>query len=62
MIDSDAKAFHTDLGDILALLALDVSDTGGDTMIVSSSHIYNEIARIRPDLLQELSKDWAFFQ
>ncbi|KAK3328687.1 hypothetical protein B0T19DRAFT_442576 [Cercophora scortea] len=54
-------SFHTDLGDILALYAMDVSDTGGETMIVSSSQIYNELAQIRPDLLQELAKNWAFF-
>lgn len=54
-------AFHTDVGDILALFALDVSDTGGETMIVSSSQIYNQLAAMRPDLLAELGKDWAFF-
>ncbi|KAK3290241.1 uncharacterized protein B0H64DRAFT_412939 [Chaetomium fimeti] len=54
-------AFHTDVGDILALFALDVSDTGGETMIVSSSQLYNELAATRPDLLAELGKNWVFF-
>jgi len=53
-------AFHTDLGDILTLYARDVSDTGGETMIVSSSQIYNELAAARPDLLQEFAKKWTF--
>jgi hypothetical protein len=54
------QAFHTDLGDILTLYARDVSDTGGETMIVSSSQIYNELAAARPDLLQEFAKKWTF--
>jgi hypothetical protein len=53
-------SFHTDIGDILTLFTMDVPDTGGETMIVSSSKIYNELAETRPDLLQELAKDWAF--
>ncbi|KAI5921280.1 hypothetical protein F4810DRAFT_702450 [Camillea tinctor] len=54
-------AFHTDVGDILALYAMDVSNTGGETMIASSSQIYNELAKTRPDLLQELMKKWVFY-
>lgn len=41
---------------------MDVSNTGGETMIVSSSQIYNNLAEMRPDLLLELGKPWAFFQ
>ncbi|KAI0597496.1 hypothetical protein F4775DRAFT_255975 [Biscogniauxia sp. FL1348] len=54
-------AFHTDVGDILALYAMDVSSNGGETMIASSSQIYNELAATRPDLLQELMKKWVFY-
>ena len=49
---------HTDLGDILALFAKNVSDNGGETMIASSSRIYNELSSTRPDLLQELGENW----
>jgi hypothetical protein len=41
---------------------MNVSNTGGNTMIVSSSQIYNELAETRPDMLQELGKPWAFYQ
>ncbi|KAK4197779.1 hypothetical protein QBC40DRAFT_231271 [Triangularia verruculosa] len=54
-------AFHTDVGDILALHTLGVSDTGGETMITSACQIYNEMAATRPDLIQELAQNWAFF-
>lgn len=40
---------------------MDVSDTGGETMIVSSCHLYNEFARTRPDLLRELGENWVSF-
>ncbi|CAP67932.1 uncharacterized protein PODANS_1_18040 [Podospora anserina S mat+] len=54
-------AFHTDVGDILALHTLGVSDTGGETMIASACQIYNEMAESRHDLIQELAQNWAFF-
>ncbi|KAM5343253.1 hypothetical protein ACJ41O_014219 [Fusarium nematophilum] len=54
-------AFHTDVGDILSLFVIDASSTGGETMIVSSSHLYNELARTRPDLLRELGENWVSF-
>jgi len=58
---NERLAFHTDVGEILALYAMEISGSGGETMIVSSSQIYNELAKQRPDLLQELGKPWAFF-
>ncbi|KAF3046467.1 hypothetical protein E8E12_009804 [Didymella heteroderae] len=39
-----------------------VADTGGQTVVASSSQIYNELARTRPDLLEELKKPWVFYQ
>jgi hypothetical protein len=54
-------AFHTDLGDILSLFTIDVSNDGGETMLASSSQIYNELSELRPDLLHEFRKDYAFF-
>jgi hypothetical protein len=55
-------AFHTDMGDILALYAMDLPEAGGGTMIASSSKIYNELAASRPDLLEELTQKWTFCQ
>ncbi|KAI8952647.1 hypothetical protein F4801DRAFT_199439 [Xylaria longipes] len=53
--------FHTDLGEILTLYTLDISESAGETMIVSSSYLYNELAKTRPDLLHEFNEKWACF-
>jgi len=53
--------FHTDLGEILTLYTLDISESAGETMIVSSSYLYNELAKTQPDLLHEFSRKWACY-
>lgn len=55
---SDKQVFHTDNGDIVSLFALEVSDEGGASRICSSWHIYNLLAKERPDLIETLSQDW----
>lgn len=54
------QAFHTDLGDILTLYTQATSTTGGETMIVSSSQLYNDLSLTRPDLLHQFTKPWTF--
>lgn len=46
--------YHTDSSDIVALLCWRPSKSGGASSIASSTTIYNEIRRRRPDLLQVL--------
>ncbi|MDR0215605.1 MAG: TauD/TfdA family dioxygenase [Comamonas sp.] len=46
--------FHSDNSDIVGLLCLRVSRTGGFSRITSTTSIYNEILKRRPDLLQPL--------
>lgn len=46
--------FHTDGADIIGLLCLHRARTGGESRIVSSGAVYNEILRRRPDLLEVL--------
>jgi hypothetical protein len=46
--------FHTDNCDVVGLLCLRISKTGGLSRIASSTSIYNEMLRRRPDLLEPL--------
>ncbi|EAA33368.2 Clavaminate synthase-like protein [Neurospora crassa] len=56
-----AQPFHTDLCDVLSLYALGVAKYGGESFLASSATIYNEIARLRPDVIHVLARDdWPF--
>ncbi len=46
--------YHTDSCDVVGLFVLRTARSGGMSMIASSVTIHNEIARIRPDLLEVL--------
>lgn len=50
--------FHTDVGDIVALLSLDTPATGGESLVASSWRIYNALATSRPDLIRTLADEW----
>lgn len=47
-------AFHTDTCDVVCLFVLQTARSGGESLIVSSAAIHNEIAASRPDLLAAL--------
>jgi Taurine catabolism dioxygenase TauD, TfdA family len=49
-----ALEYHTDSCDIVGLLCLKTAKAGGESRIVSSTTLYNEILRRRPDLVGEL--------
>lgn len=51
---SARQTFHTDSADCVGLLCLKEAKEGGDSLLVSTVSIYNEIARRRPDLLPYL--------
>jgi hypothetical protein len=51
--------FHTDVGDIVSLFALDEPATGGESLLASGWRVYNELARTRPDLVKILADDWS---
>lgn len=55
---ADKQVFHTDSGDIIALLCLSEAQEGGQSKVSSSWNVYNEIAATRPDLIQTLAEDW----
>ena len=46
--------YHTDSCDIVGLLCLQTAKSGGESFIVSSMTLYNEVLRRRPDLLPAL--------
>lgn len=51
---TERQTFHTDSCDIVALLCLKNARSGGDSALVSSMRIYNEMYHTCPDLLAEL--------
>ena len=50
----ERQTFHTDSCDVVALLCLKTAKSGGLSALVSSTTIFNEMRRHRPDLLQLL--------
>ena len=56
--------FHTDGADIIGLLCLRPSRSGGASRIVSSVTVFNEVLRRRPDLAPVLFRDfyWHYFE
>ncbi|KAG5650327.1 hypothetical protein H0H81_012613 [Sphagnurus paluster] len=56
---TDKQVFHTDLGDIIGLFALEVAVEGGTSRISSTWRAYNELAETRPDLIKTLAEPWV---
>lgn len=56
--------FHTDGADVIGLLCLRSARRGGESRIVSSVTVYNEILRRRPELAATLFRDfyWHYFE
>ncbi|KAF3927226.1 hypothetical protein ABW20_dc0106224 [Dactylellina cionopaga] len=57
---TEGQVYHTDYGDLISLLALEVAAEGGTSRLCSSGRIYNELATTRPDLVKTLSEPWPF--
>lgn len=53
------QVFHTDVGDIVSLFALNSAAEGGTSRLSSSWRAYNELAETRPDLVRTLAEDWV---
>ncbi|WP_421995493.1 TauD/TfdA family dioxygenase [Reyranella sp.] len=56
---NERQTYHTDSCDIVALLCLKTAQSGGLSALVSSTTIYNEMRRRRPDLLALLFQPLA---
>lgn len=50
----ERQTFHTDSADVVGLLCMQNAKLGGDSLLVSSSAIYNEFRRQWPELLAPL--------
>jgi hypothetical protein len=55
---TDKQVFHTDAGDVIALLCLETAARGGESRLSSSWRVYNELASTRPDLVRTLAGEW----
>ncbi|MBV8790508.1 MAG: TauD/TfdA family dioxygenase [Pseudolabrys sp.] len=47
---SERQTFHTDSSDVVGLLCIREAMEGGESLLVSTAAIYNEMRRTRPDL------------
>lgn len=53
-MSNERLSYHSDFADVIGLLCLNPAKSGGESKIVSSLAIHNEIQRRRPDLLRVL--------
>ena len=51
---NERQTFHTDSCDVVGLLCLKTAKSGGTSLLVSASTIFNEMRKHRPDLLELL--------
>ncbi len=51
---NERQTFHTDSSDVVGLLCLNKAKSGGASLLVSASTIFNEMRKHRPDLLELL--------
>ena len=51
---NERQTFHTDSADVVGLLCLKTAKSGGQSLLVSASTIFNEMQLRRPDLLELL--------
>jgi hypothetical protein len=51
---NERQTFHTDSSDVVGLLCLKTAKSGGASLLVSASTIFNEMRRIHPELLKLL--------
>lgn len=56
----ERQDFHADGADLVGLLCLNRARSGGESRIVSSAALYNEILDRRPDLLEVLYQPFAW--
>jgi hypothetical protein len=47
---AERQTFHTDSADVVGLLCIREAMQGGESLLVSTATIYNEMRRLRPDL------------
>jgi hypothetical protein len=55
---TDKQVFHSDIGDLIALMAIQSAAEGGTSRLSSGGRIYNELVATRPDLIKTLAEPW----
>jgi hypothetical protein len=55
---NDKLEFHNDGTHIVALMCIETAKAGGESLLVSASTLYNEISRLRPDLMATLMRGY----
>jgi len=53
-----AMTFHADPCDMVALLCVNTAKSGGESRVASSVTLYNEMLKLRPDLVADLCEDF----
>ena len=53
-------SFHTDRCDVIGFLCWKQAESGGENELISSMHLYNEIAQRRPDLMKVLMDSYVY--
>lgn len=56
VLTESRQFFHADDSDIVGLLCIARALEGGESDIVSSHHVYNTLAKERPDVLKTLTE------
>lgn len=57
---SNKLHFHCDRCDVLGFLCINRAKEGGESLLVSSITVHNEILERRPDLLEQLYQPWYY--
>ncbi len=55
-----AQPYHTDSADLVGLLCLAQAAAGGDSQVVSSAAVHNEVLRAAPSLAAQLAQPFAY--
>ena len=55
---NDKLEFHNDGTHTVALMCMETAKAGGESLLVSASTLYNEISRLRPDLMPTLMRGY----
>ncbi|MEM6797737.1 MAG: TauD/TfdA family dioxygenase, partial [Acidobacteriota bacterium] len=57
---SRGLSFHCDRCDVIGFMCIHAAKTGGESYLVSSATVHNEILERRPDLLKLLYEPWYY--
>ena len=55
---TESIPFHVDCGDIVGLLCMETSISGGESSLASSVNVHNEMLKHRPDLVRVLAEPY----